>query len=58
MHQSCSINDIKSDFISTFYSVALVFGNVDFTVSNKIILTLEFRVEDIVLLKASTLKNQ
>lgn len=57
MHQSCSINDTKSNNRSVFYSVALVFGNVEFTVSNKIILAFEFRVGNTVLLKARTLKT-
>lgn len=33
-----------------------MFGNVEFTVSNKIIPAFEFRIWNIVLLKASTLK--
>lgn len=57
MHQSCSINDTKSNYRSVFYSIALVFENVEFTVSNKIILAFEFRVGDTVLLKARTLKT-
>lgn len=57
MHQSCSINNTKSNYRSVFYSIALVFENVEFTVSNKIILAFEFRVGDTVLLKARTLKT-
>lgn len=56
MHESCSINEIKSDYVIALYSVTSVFGNVEFTVSNKLIVAFEFRVWDIVLLKANTLK--
>lgn len=43
MHESCSINDIKSDYIIALYSVTSVFGHVEFTVSNKIIPAFELK---------------
>lgn len=58
MNENCSINDTKSDYTSTLYSVSLMlFGNVEFTVPAVTkVPVFEFVVWQMVFMKANTRK--